>query len=355
MAKISNTALSDTFDTWRQRTNQIADRLSQFAVVNSSLYANTLIANVQFTSKGGASFQKSVNVAHNLRVTANTTLGTNPQSVHRISGRIDLNNKLNVTGNVNVTNVASVASFTGILNVTRTMSGLGNTTFGSGVTDVHRHAGRSDFSGAIRAVANITQTNTSSTVSFSAANVNLIGTGKTLIKTANVDIRGGSLLVSSNTRFTAANVSFTGPGEILIRKANTDIRGGTLLVTSNTRFMGAGGIAFADGTSQTTAASAGSSLRVNSVVKTAAFIGNSGFIYLIRTTSGPFTMTMNASISPGAQMGYIDVANTFASNNLTVNPNGLKIGGSTTNFVEDVNSLGLTIWTYTGTAYGWRS
>ena len=353
MAKISNTALSDTFDTWRLRTNQIADRLSQFAVVNSSLYANTLIANVQFTSKGGASFQKSANIAHNLRVTANTTLGTNPQSVHRLSGRVDLNNKLVVTGNVNVTNVASVSTFVGTLSVTRTAFALGNTAFGSGVTDVHRHAGRSDFSGAIRATSNITQTNTSSTVSFAAANVNFTGTGEFLVKTANVDIRGGSLLVTSNTRFTAANVSFTGAGELLLRKANTDIRGGTLLITSNTKLTGAAGLTFPDGTSQTTAASA-SGLQVNSVVKTAAFIANSGFIYLIRTTTAAFTTTVNASISVGAQFGYIDVANTFASNNFTVNPNGLKINGSTTNFVENVNMLGLTIWTYTGTGYGWR-
>ena len=45
MAKIANVALTNTFNTWRITTNQVFDRLSQFAINNSSLYANTVTAN----------------------------------------------------------------------------------------------------------------------------------------------------------------------------------------------------------------------------------------------------------------------------------------------------------------------
>jgi len=122
----------------------------------------------------------------NAVVTANSTLGTNPTSVNRVSGATTINNKLTVTGNA-------------------------------------------------------TFSNTSGIFSLSAANVDFTGTGKTLVKTANTDVRGGSFLVTSNaafvgtqTKLRSANVDILGPGEFLVRKANTDIRGGTLLVTSNT-------------------------------------------------------------------------------------------------------------------------
>lgn len=59
MAKIANVALTNTFDTWRVRSNEAFDRLSQFAIDNSKLYANTLTANVSFVSRGNAAFAGS--------------------------------------------------------------------------------------------------------------------------------------------------------------------------------------------------------------------------------------------------------------------------------------------------------
>jgi hypothetical protein len=59
MAKIANVALTNTFDTWRVRSNEAFDRLSQFAIDNSKLYANTLTANVSFVSRGNAVFAGS--------------------------------------------------------------------------------------------------------------------------------------------------------------------------------------------------------------------------------------------------------------------------------------------------------
>jgi len=52
MAVIANVALTNTFETWRTRTNIGFTRLNQFAINESALYANTITANVAFTSKG---------------------------------------------------------------------------------------------------------------------------------------------------------------------------------------------------------------------------------------------------------------------------------------------------------------
>ena len=45
MAIVANTALTNTFDTWRTNTNTIAHRINAFATTESTLFANTLFAN----------------------------------------------------------------------------------------------------------------------------------------------------------------------------------------------------------------------------------------------------------------------------------------------------------------------
>jgi|GEM_PF-3393663 len=54
MAAIANVALSNTFDTWRIRSNQVFTRMNQFAIKESALYANTVTANNNLTAKSGA-------------------------------------------------------------------------------------------------------------------------------------------------------------------------------------------------------------------------------------------------------------------------------------------------------------
>lgn len=75
MAVIATVALTNTFDTWRVRTNAGFTRLNAFAVNESSLFANTLTANVAFTSKGLGTFQGRVTVGTNLTVSGNSALG----------------------------------------------------------------------------------------------------------------------------------------------------------------------------------------------------------------------------------------------------------------------------------------
>jgi hypothetical protein len=77
MAVIANVALTNTFDTWRTRTNVGFNRLNAFTINESSLYANTLTANVTFTSKGAAALQSTATVTGLLTASGRATVGTN--------------------------------------------------------------------------------------------------------------------------------------------------------------------------------------------------------------------------------------------------------------------------------------
>ena len=158
MAKIANVATTDTFGTWRIRSNQSFDRLSQFAINNSSFYANTLTANVAFASKGLAALQGRATVGTNLTVSGNTST-----------------NKLTVTSS---------------------LTSSGNTTLGDAAADQINTTGTLAHTGRATISTNLT---VSGNTTLSGANVNITGTGKTLVKTANVDVRGGTFLVTSNT------------------------------------------------------------------------------------------------------------------------------------------------------------
>jgi len=116
MAKIANVASTDTFNTWRLRSNESFDRLSQFAINNSALYANNITANVTFTSKGLATFEGRATVGTNLDVSGNTST-----------------NKLSVTADISAS--SANASFNKITAVSSLVSS-GNTILGSSIDDV---------------------------------------------------------------------------------------------------------------------------------------------------------------------------------------------------------------------------
>ena len=74
--------------------------------------------------------------------------------------------------------------------------------------------------------------------------------------------------------------------------------------------------------------------------------------YPVNTTSGAITATLPAAPGAGDYFNIVDYARTFATNNLTINPNGLKINASTSNVVVNTNgaSLGLV---YIDATQGW--
>lgn len=65
MAKVANVNLTDTFNTWRVRSNQIFSRLNQFAITESTLYANTVIANNELLLPNDGKANSSAFLVHN--------------------------------------------------------------------------------------------------------------------------------------------------------------------------------------------------------------------------------------------------------------------------------------------------
>jgi len=129
MAKIANVALTNTFDTWRSRSNEAFDRLSQFAINNSSLYANTLTANASFRAKGtsvlqgGVTMNRSLVVNNNITVSGNTTI----TGLATASGRLTVGTNLTVSGNTTITGLTTAS---GRLTVGTNLTVSGNTTLG---------------------------------------------------------------------------------------------------------------------------------------------------------------------------------------------------------------------------------
>ena len=323
MAAIANVALTNTFDTWRIRSNQVFTRVNQFATNESSLYANTVTANVAFVSKGLATMQGRATVGTNLTVTGNTTLGSNPASRNRINGATTINNSLAVTGNVSITNVASVTTLSGRASVAKSFSVTGNTTLGTNPTSVHRIHGATTHTNSLTVTGNVSVSNTSSTLTVAGGST--LGTNPTSVNrlsgatTVNnkLTITGNVSVTNTSSVFAVAtaNVNLTGTGKTLIKTANTDVRGGTMLITSNVSVMGTGGIKFRDGTSITTAPAAGGggsaffnttlSAAVNANVKSSSV----GTIFTAPSTAGKRYVVYSIQQS-NANTAYADVVTT---------------------------------------------
>jgi hypothetical protein len=87
-------------------------------------------------------------------------------------------------------------------------------------------------------------------------------------------------------------------------------------------------------------------------VQTTGFTAVKGNLYPCDTTSAAFTVTLPASAAVGDQVQILDYAGTFNTNNLTVNPNGLKIQTDTGNRLFNTNRIALT-FTYVDSTQGW--
>jgi hypothetical protein len=77
-----------------------------------------------------------------------------------------------------------------------------------------------------------------------------------------------------------------------------------------------------------------------------------GVGYFADTTSAAFTITLPSSPSAGAVVGIADYANTFATNNLTVDRNGSPIGGVAANATLSTNGVSITL-VYVDATQGW--
>ena len=87
-------------------------------------------------------------------------------------------------------------------------------------------------------------------------------------------------------------------------------------------------------------------------IKTTGFTAVNGLGYFCNTTSSAFTVTLPASPSAGNVIAISDYAATSATNNITVNPNGNKIAGSTLNKILNTNGIAVTC-VYVDSTEGW--
>ena len=87
-------------------------------------------------------------------------------------------------------------------------------------------------------------------------------------------------------------------------------------------------------------------------VQTTGFTAVAGKGYPCNTTASAFTVTLPASASVGDEIAILDYAGTFDTNNLTINPNGLKLKGNTVVQLASTEREGFTI-TYVDVTQGW--
>jgi len=87
-------------------------------------------------------------------------------------------------------------------------------------------------------------------------------------------------------------------------------------------------------------------------VQTTGFTAVKGNAYPCNTTSSAFTVTLPSTPSAGDQVQLLDYAGTFDTNALTVNPNGGKIEGGTSNLQLKGDREGVTL-VYIDSTQGW--
>ena len=88
--------------------------------------------------------------------------------------------------------------------------------------------------------------------------------------------------------------------------------------------------------------------------KTTGFTAVNGSGYFCDTTSAAFTMTLPATPSAGDIVALKDYANTFDTNNLTIDRNGSNINGSADNAIISVQGQALTL-IYIDATQGWSA
>lgn len=79
----------------------------------------------------------------------------------------------------------------------------------------------------------------------------------------------------------------------------------------------------------------------------------SGQKLFIDTSSNQITVTLPAAPVVGDEISFMDVADNFDTNALTINPNGKKIFGATANGTVSTEGAAFTI-VFTGNTHGWK-
>ena len=134
MAVLANVALTNTFDTWRLRTNALLTRVNQFTINESAFYANTLTANVRFVSTGSTrlgttgsnrtivngllTVNGNITISGNTSLNGNINLGDASTDLLTVTGRASIGQNLTVSGNTVLGAAGKTANVTGWFGVT---------------------------------------------------------------------------------------------------------------------------------------------------------------------------------------------------------------------------------------------
>ena len=90
---------------------------------------------------------------------------------------------------------------------------------------------------------------------------------------------------------------------------------------------------------------------VNRTLTTSTTV-NAGERIFANSTSAAFTITLPSAPNDGDTIQIIDVAGIFATNNVTIARNGLKIQNLTEDLVLNLNNAAITM-IYSGATFGW--
>ena len=89
------------------------------------------------------------------------------------------------------------------------------------------------------------------------------------------------------------------------------------------------------------------------LTKTGTYTAFAGDKIFANTTGGAFTITLPASPTIGDEVRFVDLANNFDTNNLTVGRNSEKIDGATSDLTVATEGAAFAL-VYSGSTYGWK-
>ena len=351
MAKIANIALTNTFNNWRTNSNISFDRLSQFAINNSRLYANTVVANNVLRATGntvlGAATKRAI-VTGLLSANGRVTVGTNLDvSGNTSTNKLTVTNSLTSSGNTSLGDgVADITTITGTVSVSKNLAVSGNTTSNKlTVTNLLTSSGNTALGAGVADITTITGTASISqnltvsgntTISGLIANGS-VGTSNYVLKTNGATVFWGVDQPLTSNPTTTGLLAHTGRATI---STNLAVSGNTstnkLTVTNSLVSSGntALGDAAADVTTITGTASVSKNLAVSGNTSTnkltvTNLLTSSGNTALgdgvadITTITGTASVSKNLAVSGNTSSNKITVTSLFTSSGNTALGDGV--------------------------------
>ena len=89
------------------------------------------------------------------------------------------------------------------------------------------------------------------------------------------------------------------------------------------------------------------------LTKTGTYTAFAGDKIFANTSGGAFTITLPASPTIGDEIRFVDVANSFDTNNLTIGRNSEKIDGTTADLTVATEGAAFAL-VYSGSSFGWK-